>query len=93
MCGMSFSPPPVRTRGKGYWKLNLQYLTHPDYTTLIRNFWQEWRGIRGDYPDPLKWWDCGKLYIKSLTIQYASDLYTTRRSRKFSLLEDLRLAR
>ena len=93
VCGMTFYPPATQKRGRGYWKLNIQYLTHPDYQTLIRDFWREWRGLRGTYPNSLQWWDCGKIYIKALSIQYAQEIFLNRRSRKFDLLDELHQAR
>ena len=93
LCVFRFSLPNTIQKGRGYWKLNLQYLEHPKYKDIISAFWQHWRHFKPDYDDIQVWWDVGKTYIKSLTIEYARDLYILNKTRREDLLTQLRLAR
>ena len=90
VCAMDLTLPTQQVRGKGYWRLNLQFLTHSKYIELIRGFWVDWRTKRDAFDSDLLWWDCGKSFIKALSIQYASELHSERRSYKCDLLDALR---
>ena len=85
VCALSFSLPSVVPRGPGYWKLNTSILDEPEYQTLIRSFWTEWKAQETSYNTPQNWWDVGKLKIKSLTIQYCTSRAKRKRSRRAML--------
>ena len=93
VCGVDLTLPTQQVRGKGYWRLNTQFLSRPDYRDRVRAFWLNWQHNRVDFDSDLLWWDCGKAYLKSLTIEYARDLHYTRKSRKLDLLDGLRRER
>ena len=84
-------PSANKARGVGYWKLNVQYLSHTRYKEKIEAFWEDWQTKKQDYGGDLSlWWDCGKIYIKSITIQYAQELYSLRKSQKYALMDSLK---
>ena len=89
VCGVHVTLPTHQVRGKGYWKLNTQFLTHQLYRDRVRAFWLDWQNNRPDFDSDLLWWDCGKSYIKALTIDYAHELNSERKSRKCDLLDEL----
>ena len=93
MCVIKMSLPNIKKRGKGYWKLNLQYLEHQRYKDKIESFWEEWKQKINDFEDISMWWDCGKIYIRSISIQYAQEIHSLRKNRKYSLLHELKMER
>ncbi len=91
VCKVQMLLPSNKARGVGYWKLNVEYLTHTRYKDRIESFWGEWQTKKIDYEGDLSlWWDCGKIYIKSITIQYAQELYSLRKGQKYALLDALK---
>ena len=93
MCTFTFSLPDEPPRGRGYWKLNIEYLDQPEYCTLISDFWCDWQGKRADYGDIQLWWDLGKSYIRSLSIEYARTLHLARQRTRVELETALSHAR
>ena len=89
MCVIEIIFPNTKRRGKGYWKLNTQYLNHERYRKIIEEFWEDWKTKKSDFQDLQEWWDIGKVYIKSLSIDYAQDLYHTRNEEKRKLTLEL----
>ena len=89
VCGVHLTLPTQPVRGKGYWKLNCQFLDHAVYRDKVRAFWLDWQNNRADFDSDLLWWDCGKAYLKSLTVDYSQDLHSQRKSRKVTLLDEL----
>ena len=53
-------------------------------------FWGDWQTKKNEFEDIQMWWNTGKLYIKSLTIEYARDMYYLRKNQKSDLLRQLR---
>ena len=49
MCVVQFSLPNTIKLGRGYWKLNIQYLEHAQYRELISEFWQHWQQRKPEY--------------------------------------------
>ena len=91
VCCVQMLLPSNKTRGMGYWKMNVQYLNHPTYKERIETFWREWQTKKGDYDGDLSlWWDCGKVHVKSITIQYAQELYSIRKGQRYNLLNSLK---
>ena len=93
MCVVELSIPTAKKKGSGYWKLNTQYLESEYYRNKIEIFWKEWQQKKENYEDIKMWWDLGKIYIKSITIQYAQELFNTRRAQKEKLLMQLECER
>ena len=93
MCGMKMSLPGAAARGPGYWCLNTQFLEHEEYQERIRNFWLEWQEEKRDFEDIRLWWDCFKVYAKSISIQYAKEIHNIRKNRKYNLLDELEIER
>ena len=90
---MKFSLPGTPPRGPGYWCLNTQYLEHEEYQARIREFWTEWQEYKPDFEDIRLWWDCFKVYVKSISIQYAKEIHSIRKNRKYNLLDELEIER
>lgn len=93
MCVTKLSLPNAIKKGKGYWKLNLQFLEHERYKNIITEFWNEWKQKKEEYEDIQIWWDLGKIYTKSLSIQYAQEIFTLKRDKKAKLIEELNFER
>ena len=93
VCGIKMKLPSLKQKGKGYWKLNIQYLEHERYKNKIETFWKEWKRKIQDYEDLSLWWDCGKIYLKSISVQYAQEIHKIRKNKKYSLLEELKTER
>ena len=89
VCGMKISLPDATPKGKGYWCLNTQYLEQEEYQNRIRKFWYEWQGHKFEFEDIGLWWDCFKIYVKSISIQYAKEIHNLRKNRKYDLLSEL----
>ena len=93
MCVMQLEGSGKQKRGNGYWKLNIQYLEHERYIQKITSFWRDWKNKKHLYDDLQTWWDLGKIYIKSLSISYAQDLYQIQRNKKDEILTQLEFER
>lgn len=93
VCGMKMSLPGSPPHGPGYWCLNTQFLAHEEYQDRIRTFWTEWQGSKWEFEDIRLWWDCFKVYVKSISIQYAKEIHMIRKNRKYDLLDELEIER
>ena len=93
VCAVELTLPTQQVRGKGYWKLNLQFLQHPLYCDQIRAFWTDWQTKHDLFDSDLMWWDCGKSYIKAISIEYAKQLHCDLKTKKYDLLASLRRER
>ena len=89
MCVLECTLPGAKKRGKGTWKLNIEYLGHERYRSKINDFWKEWKREKEKYEDLQMWWDLGKIYVKSISIQYAQEIYNIRKQEQKSLTEEL----
>ena len=85
---MSVCVPEVPSHGPGVWKLNLSVLNNPEYTSLITNFWSDWRVAQPRFPTLAKWWDKRKSIIEGLTIRYCC-VRSSQRSQHRGLLSRL----
>ena len=93
VCGMKINLTQSAPRGPGYWCLNIKNLEHEEYQTRIRNFWTEWQQHKFEFEDIRLWWDCFKVYVKSISIQYAKEIHNSKKSRKYNLLDVLEVER
>lgn len=93
LCGIKISLPNSQSKGKGFWCLNTQFLEHERYQEKIRNFWAEWLKNKNDFEDIGLWWDCFKIYVKSISIEYAHQIHQIRKSKKYNLLDELKWER
>ena len=82
------SLPDVIPPGPGRWHLNASFLSHPDFVTLISDFWATWRLCKNNFDSLLKWWDVGKGKIKGLDIRFCCQ-QSIDRSQSRSLLSNL----
>ena len=89
-CVVECTLPNTKQRGRGSWKLNIDYLNHDRYKSKIENFWDEWQKEKSNYQDLQMWWDLGKIYIKSISIQYAQEIFKIRKEEQENILENLR---
>lgn len=69
-----------KTRGTGYWKLNTNILTHPQYINKIENLWNLWKHKK-DKMNIKRWWDLGKLKISEESIEYSKLMHRQHRRR------------
>ena len=90
VCGVKMTLPNTSQKGKGYWKLNIQYLKHENYQKRIENFWKKWLNQKTDFEDIGLWWDCFKVYVKSISIEYAKEIHNLRKNTKYKLLDELK---
>ena len=61
-------------RGPGYWMLNTSVLTLTDYLTLINEFLDSAPAEQDSFTNILDWWDWIKETIKTLSIEFCSQL-------------------
>ena len=59
-------------KGPGIWKLNTSILTHKTYQNILKQFWKDWQNEKTKYKTHSEWWEIGKLYIKTITIEYCT---------------------
>ena len=91
VCVVKCELPAVAKKGRGYWKLNIQYLEHNRYKQKVQNFWRECKVKKDNYQDIQMWWELGKIYLKAISIEYAQELYQIKSAEKRELLEELRV--
>ena len=89
VCGVKFTLPNSTIKGKGYWKLNTNFLSHENFQNKIQTFWDTWINKKQDFEDIGLWWDCFKIYVKSISIEHAKEIHEIRKNTKYSLLADL----
>ena len=65
--------PDTPQPGPGTWKLNTSLLDDKNYVNIINQFLVQWREEKCCFDELPKWWDMGKLHIKSITREYASN--------------------
>ena len=78
----TFSIPDVIPPGPGLWKLNISILQEAEYVKLNADFWLKWRRTQNNYTSLSEWWELGKFKIKSLTIDYCSNLSKKRQAER-----------
>ena len=76
---LSFSPPVLIPRGPGRWKCNISILEDPELRSEIESFWIYWRTRQPFLPSVGKWWDKGKMVIKSLISHHCSSKASKKR--------------
>ena len=59
-------------KGPGIWKLNTSILTHKTYQIIFKHFWNDWQNEKTKCKTHNEWWEIGKLYIKTITIEYCT---------------------
>ena len=89
VCGIKMTLPNTSQKGKGFWKLNIQYLKQERYRDRIEEFWTKWLDQKNDFEDIGLWWDCFKVYVKSISIEYAKEVHALRKNKRYKLLEEL----
>ena len=93
VCVLKFTPSNAIPRGKGYWRLNIEYLSQPSYQLKIKTFWTSWRERKHLYPTIAEWWDIGKSYIKRISIQHAVEEYSRVKTLQSELENQVELER
>ena len=87
---MNVTLPKSTPRGPNFWKLNVSLLEDKHYKDMISEFWREWRTRKDEYQNLQKWWDFGKIRVRTLTIDYATWKNREKRKEKRELLKTLR---
>ena len=64
--------PTTTPPGPGTWKFNTSLLEDKHYVAYMRRFFVEWRKEKVNFNDIGKWWDIGKLHIKTISKEFAS---------------------
>lgn len=59
-------------RGPGIWKLNISILKHKKFQGIFKTFWTFWQKKKKEYKNHNDWWDTGKLYFKTIAIDYCN---------------------
>ena len=58
-------------RGRGIWKMNASHLLQPEFRMEFSKMWENWKAKKHKYSDIKRWWDMGKVHIKSFAQNYA----------------------
>ncbi len=82
--------PDLIERGGGYWKLNVENLKDDFLKNKVNVFWKDWKTKKLDFDNILTWYDMGKLYVKSIIVQYTSHIQKEIYIRKCDLQELIR---
>ena len=59
-------------KGPGIWKLNTTILTHKTFQNIFKQFWKHWQNEKTKYKTHSEWWEIGKLYTKTIIIEYCT---------------------
>ena len=71
--------------GKGLWKMNTANILTPEFKDQFAEMWAEWKTQKHLYDDITKWWDLGKIHIKTLANNFSIEKSLMQKCR----LEDL----
>ena len=71
--------------GKGLWKMNNEIILTQEFKQRFLEMWTEWQGKKDNYQDVTKWWDLGKMKIKTLAQNFSIEKSIERKNR----LQDL----
>jgi len=47
---------PCSPRGKGYWRINVSFLSDPSFLQTTKENWEKWRTDMKYYPNRVMWW-------------------------------------
>ena len=61
-------------KGPGIWKLNTSILKHKAFEDIFNKFWKYWQEQKINYKNQNDWWDIGKLYFKTIAIDYCTKI-------------------
>ena len=75
------------TRGPGIWKMNSEILLNNDFRDGFTDLWKKWKDQKQFYTDKKRWWDIGKLHIKSYTQQFSKE-YNFNQNTRLEYLEE-----
>ena len=59
-------------RGQRIWKLNSSTLKQKKFQEIFKKFWKFWQYKKIEYEKQNDWWDAGKMYLKTITIEYCT---------------------
>ena len=68
-----------RKQGSAFWHFNNALLEDSNFTSIITQFWTDWRNEKCNFPNISTWWDFGKCHVKSLSQMYGSKLANEKR--------------
>ena len=69
---VSFQIGEIKPNGPGIWKLNTSILKQKNFQGIFKSFWTYWQKQKRKYDNQLLWWDAGKLYLKTIIIEYCT---------------------
>ena len=86
---VSFQTGEIDRKGPGIWKLNTSILKHKNFQELFKNFWTYWQKQKRKYDNQLLWWDAGKLYLKTIIIEYCTKRNRELNQKQQTLIENI----
>ena len=76
-------------KGPGISKLNTSILTHKTFQNLFKQFWKDWQDEKTKYKTHSEWWEIGKLYTKTIVIEYCTKKNKEINNRYNKLIENI----
>ena len=76
-------------KGPGIWKLNTSILTHKNFQNIFKQFWKDWQNEKTKYKTYSQWWEIGKLYTKTIIIEYCTKKNKEINNRYNKLIENI----
>ena len=76
-------------KGPGISKLNTSILTHKTFQNIFKQFWKDWQDEKTKYKTHSEWWEIGKLYTKTIIIEYCTKNNKERNNRYNKLIENI----
>ena len=78
-----------KPKGPGIWKLNTSILTYKNFQNIFKQFWKDWQNEKTKYKTYSQWWEIGKLYIKTIIIEYCKQKNKEINNRYNKLIENI----
>ena len=76
-------------KGRGIWKLNTSTLTHKTFQNIFKQFWKDSQNEKTKYKTHSELQEIGKLYIKTITIEYCTKKDKEKNNRYNKLIQDI----
>ena len=86
---VSFQIGEINPKGPGIWKLNTSILKHKNFQEIFKSFWTYWQKQKRKYDNQLLWWDAGKLYLKTIIIEYCTKRNKEINQKQQTLIENI----
>ena len=69
---VTFQISEENSRGSGIWKMNTSILKQKQFKETCQSFWEYWQKEKIEYKNHNAWWDAGKMYLKTIIINFCT---------------------